>query len=111
VRLLLDGSFSPLLVRRLADVYPESMHIKTGKHPTSDRALVQLAGLMDFVIVTMARDFDDLAITEPDGWRVLRLDTGPLSTDEAERLLRELLPTLEATPPDTRVLEVRATRA
>jgi predicted nuclease of predicted toxin-antitoxin system len=94
VRLLLDGSFSPALVTRLADVYPESMHVRTGQHTTSDRILVQLAGLMDSVIVTTAHDFDDLALIEPEGGRVLRLDLGNCSTDEIERALRDAVGSL-----------------
>jgi len=90
VRLLLDGGLSPRLVDRLADVYPGSMHVERGQHQTSDRTLVQLAGLMDSVIVTNAADFDDLVMLEAEGGRVLRLDVGPCTTGEVEGLLRAL---------------------
>lgn len=109
MRLLLDGSLSPSLVVRLADSYPDSMHVRTGQHTTSDRTLVQLAGLMDAVIVTTSHDFDDLALIESHGGRVLRLDTGPLSTDDAEEILRAIAPNLERAFEGRRV--IGATRA
>jgi predicted nuclease of predicted toxin-antitoxin system len=87
VRLLIDGALSPSLLGRLANAYPGSVHLRIGQHPTSDPTLVQLAGLIDAVIVTTASDFDDLVLLEPDGGRVLRLDVGPCSTDETEGLL------------------------
>jgi predicted nuclease of predicted toxin-antitoxin system len=106
VRLLLDGSFAPSLVGRLADVYPESMHVQIGQHPTPDRTLIQLAGLMDSVIVTMSSDFDDLVLLEPEAGQALRLDVGPLSTDEAEVVLRSLATRLPALFAESRLVLV-----
>lgn len=106
MRLLLDGSFAPSLVDRLADIYPQSMHVRIGQHPTPDRTLVQLAGLMNSVIVTMSSDFDDLVLLEPEAGRVLRLDVGPLSTDGAEALLRSLATRLPALFAESRLVLV-----
>ena len=42
------------------------------------------------MLVTTAADFDNLAMLEPDGGRLLRLDLGARSTDEIEQALRSV---------------------
>ena len=49
-----------------------------------DRIVLGYAGLMDMVLVTKDRDFDDLALLGGENARVLRLDLGNCTTDEIE---------------------------
>ncbi len=63
MRLLLDQNLSRMLVRRLADEYPESVHVaEIGLGTATDREIWEYAGERDDVIVSEDSDFRQLAL-------------------------------------------------
>jgi predicted nuclease of predicted toxin-antitoxin system len=97
VRLLFDENLSPRLVARLGDVYPESRHVRElGLKSSPDRIVLQIAKLMDMILVTKDHNFDDLAQLDPDAGRVLRLDLCNCTTDDVGMALRGAAPDLPA---------------
>jgi predicted nuclease of predicted toxin-antitoxin system len=63
VKLLFDQNLSPKLVKRLADLYPNSKHVyEVGVDRDSDEELRNYARREDLVIVTKDSDFSDLCI-------------------------------------------------
>jgi hypothetical protein len=62
VKLLFDQNLSPVLVKLLADLYPDSNHVyKLGIDRNSDEELRDYARRENFVIVTKDSDFSDSA--------------------------------------------------
>ncbi len=89
MRLLFDESLSHRLVDRLSDVFPGSQHVRDlGMKASPDRAVLAYAALNDLVVVTKDADFDDIALLEVSGARVVRLDLGNCTTSDVERALR-----------------------
>lgn len=96
MKLFFDENLSHRLVDRLADVYPGSQHVRqVGMKSAPDRIVLGYAELMDMVLVTRDTDFDDLGILGSETARVLRLDLGNCTTDDVERVLRDLRDELE----------------
>ena len=63
MKLLFDQNLSPKLVKRLADLYPDSNHVyDLGIDRSNDKELREYARLKNFVIVTKDADFSDLCI-------------------------------------------------
>ena len=97
MKLLFDENLSHRLVDHLSDVYPGSEHVRQlGMKSSPDRMVLGYAGLMDMMLVTKDRDFDDLALLVGENARVLRLDQGNCTTDEIESALRSAAPELPA---------------
>jgi predicted nuclease of predicted toxin-antitoxin system len=69
VKLLFDQNLSPSLVARLADVFPESLHVRdAGLARATDESVWQFALHRGFAIVTKDSDFQEhsqLAYTAP----------------------------------------------
>ena len=58
MKLLLDQNLSRVLVRKLTDEYPESVHVaEIGLDPATDREIWEYAGERDYVIVSKDSDF------------------------------------------------------
>ena len=58
MKLLFDQNLSPRLPQILADIYPESVHVREiGMHDASDTAIWEYAKTEDFVIVSKDSDF------------------------------------------------------
>lgn len=89
MKLLFDQNLSPVLVARLADVYPQSRHVRdAGLERASDDEVWRLALDQGLAIVTKDSDFQErrqFAITAPD---IVWIRRGNCSTDEIEALLR-----------------------
>ena len=70
MKLLFDQNLSPVLVARLADVYPQSRHVRdAGLERASDDEVWRLALDQGLAIVTKDSDFQErrqFAITAPD---------------------------------------------
>jgi predicted nuclease of predicted toxin-antitoxin system len=95
LRLLFDENLSHRLVERLADVFPGSVHVRDiGMKSSADRAVLAYAAAIGLVLVTKDGDFDELALLSAGAVRVLRLDVGNCTTDEVERVLRSVAPSL-----------------
>jgi predicted nuclease of predicted toxin-antitoxin system len=63
MKLLFDHNLPPLLVSRLADLFPESQHLFTlGLDRSSDWEIREYARQNNFFIVTKDADFSDLCV-------------------------------------------------
>jgi predicted nuclease of predicted toxin-antitoxin system len=66
VKLLFDENLSPSLVRRLADLFPDSAHVHD----------VGLSRADDTTILNFAREHDYVVVTKDADYRALRLSFG-----------------------------------
>jgi predicted nuclease of predicted toxin-antitoxin system len=90
LKLLFDANLSPKLVKRLAELFPDSAHVFSaglGKD-TSDERIWTHAGANGFTIVTADADFVRLAETLGPPPRVIRLEKCNYKTSFVEELLR-----------------------
>jgi predicted nuclease of predicted toxin-antitoxin system len=89
VKLLLDENLSRKLVTRLADLFPESIHVShVDLLEASDGAVWDYAKANGFVIVTADADFFELAITLGPPPKVIWLRRWTHPTRDAENVLR-----------------------
>jgi predicted nuclease of predicted toxin-antitoxin system len=90
LKLLFDANLSPKLVGRLAELFPDSVHVfDTGlARFTSDEVIWEFAGGHGFVIVTADSDFLELAALRGAPPKVVRLENCNYRTSHAEALLR-----------------------
>lgn len=90
MKLLFDANLSPKLVDRLAELFPDSIHVfNTGlEHFTSDETIWEYAKRHGFVIVTADADFLGLAEARGSPPKVVRLDRCNYRTSQVEDLLR-----------------------
>lgn len=90
MRLLFDENLSPQLVRRLADVFPGSAHVRDRGLASCADAVVWLhAREQGFVIVSKDEDFRHLSFLEGAPPKVVGIEVGNCSTDLIEQLLRK----------------------
>ena len=89
MKLLFDENLSPKLVRRLADLFPDSAHVHDcGLGASDDGDIWQLASVQNFTIVSKDLDFYDRSILHGSPPKLLWLRTGNCSTNHIEHLLR-----------------------
>jgi predicted nuclease of predicted toxin-antitoxin system len=89
VKLLLDENLSRRLVRRLADLFPGSVHVSSeGLLEAPDFVIWQFAKSNDFSIVTADGDFYELATTLGPPPKVIWLRGCDYPTAAAEELIR-----------------------
>jgi len=90
LKLLFDANLSPKLVGRLAELFPDSVHVfSTGLAKfTSDEAIWKYAKDNGFVIVTADSDFLELAAERGAPPGVVRLENCNYRTSQVEGLLR-----------------------
>jgi predicted nuclease of predicted toxin-antitoxin system len=89
VKLLFDENLSPRLVRRIADLFPESLHVRSeGLKQTPDTTVWEYAKSNEFVIVTADSDFFDLATALGSPPKVIWLRGCDYPTSVAEDLIR-----------------------
>lgn len=88
--LLFDQNISPRLVDRLADIYPDSVHVSTlGMGNAMDSEIWQYAHDHDYVIVTKDADFSELGVVRGFPPKIIWIRRGNCSTQEIESILRE----------------------
>ncbi len=88
--LLFDQNLSPHLVDRLADLYPNSVHVSViGLDTASDRTVWEYARQHDYIIVTKDADFSELGLLLGFPPKVIWIQRGNCSTRDIELLLRE----------------------
>jgi len=109
LKLLFDANLSPKLVERLAELFPDSLHVfHTGLvRFTSDETIWEYAAAHGFTIVTADSDFLDLASSRGTPPKVVRLENCNYRTSQVEDLLRRhgiLLAELEQSPRATLVI-------
>lgn len=110
MKLLFDENRSPKLTQRLAVLYPGSISVlEQGWGSRTDREIFQHAVEHGFMVVSHDRDFEELALLQAEGGKVILLSGGNLSTSETERLLRMFFEQVEAFALDSsqHVLELR----
>jgi predicted nuclease of predicted toxin-antitoxin system len=90
LKLLFDANLSPKLVVRLAQLFPDSVHVfDIGlERVTSDEAIWEYARSNGFVIVTADSDFLWLATNRGGPPRVVHLENCDYKTAMEEGLLR-----------------------
>ncbi len=90
MKLLLDQNLSPRLVRRLADVYPNSTHVvEVGLDRSLDREVWAYARQHDYIIVTKDVDFSEFSLLQGFPPKIVWIRRGNCSTQEIETILRE----------------------
>ena len=89
-KLLFDQNLSPKLIKKLADLYPNSDHLDLLGLGTADDVLVwEHAQSNNFVVVTKDADFADLSVLRGFPPKVVWIRRGNCSTTDIENLLRE----------------------
>jgi len=89
VKLLFDENLSPKLPRLLADIFPDSLHVRdVGMKATDDPTVWDYAKDNDFMIVSKDADMHDLSLVFGNPPKVVWLRLGNCSTSQVENLLR-----------------------
>jgi predicted nuclease of predicted toxin-antitoxin system len=86
MKLLIDHNLSPALVRRLADLFPGSIHVWTiGLDTLPDASLWDYARDNDFALASKDSDFEDISLTRgmPPKWIWVRSGNGGTKAVEA----------------------------
>jgi len=90
VKLLFDENLSPKLPRLLADLFPESVHVRdVGMKATIDPIVWDYAKDNDFMIVSKDADMHDLSLVFGNPPKVVWLRLGNCSTRQVEKLSRQ----------------------
>ncbi|MBI5951327.1 MAG: DUF5615 family PIN-like protein [Chloroflexi bacterium] len=88
--LLFDQNLSPRLIDRLADIYPDSMHVfSLGLGDAMDIDIWQYARDNDYMIVTKDADFSELGVLRGFPPKIIWIRRGNCSTQDIEMILRE----------------------
>lgn len=102
MKLLLDEDLSPRLVGLLADLFPESRHVRdvclTGQ---SDTLIWAHAAAHGFAIVSKDDDFHHLSFLKGPPPKVIALRIGNCTTGQIEKLLRSRHPDILRFSADT----------
>ena len=89
MKLLFDENLSPKLSRLLADLFPDSLHVRdVGMKATDDPMVWDYAKDNDFMIVSKDADMHDLSLVFGNPPKVVWLRLGNCSTRQVENLLR-----------------------
>ena len=89
MKLLFDQNVSPTLVDRLADLFPDSVHVETvGLDRADDEEIWDFARNNDLTIVSKDEDYDQLSVLRGSPPQVLWLQIGNCTTSQIEALLR-----------------------
>ena len=108
MRLLFDQNLSHKLVKRLADVFPDSLHVRDiGMKSASDPAIAQFALSQGLTIVSKDADFLALRFVLGEHVRMVWVRLGNGSTAQVEQALRQRQHSIEALANDpSRVIEI-----
>jgi predicted nuclease of predicted toxin-antitoxin system len=95
VKLLLDENLSDRIVYRIADLYPDSEHVKTlGLINTDDAVIWEYAKTNGFVIVSKDSDFHQRSLLYGYPPKFVYLRVGNCPTSKITQILRDNLDTL-----------------
>jgi predicted nuclease of predicted toxin-antitoxin system len=101
VKLLFEHNLSPHLVKCLADLYPDSIHLHLlGLDRADDEVVWELARREGFLIVTKDADFSDLCLMRGFPPKVIWIRLGNCTTQAVEALLRRHREQIEALESD-----------
>jgi len=97
MKLLFDENLAPALVEALADVYPESVHVRDiGLKSASDLLVWEYALDRGYTIVSKDGDFRQRSFLWGHPPKVIWIRLGNCSTRQIARLLRERSSKIEA---------------
>lgn len=97
MKLFFDQNLSHRLIKLLADVYPESSHVRlVGLAQGDDLLLWEHAAQGGYLLVTKDEDFLDLSTVRGFPPKVLYIGIGNCSVAELEQLFRSNLTRIEA---------------
>lgn len=89
MKLLFDENLSPALPHRVADLFPNSAHVRdVGMKAIDDPIVWDYAKNNDFMIVSKDADMHDLSLVFGNPPKVVWLRLGNCSTRQVEELLR-----------------------
>ncbi|MBY0317611.1 MAG: DUF5615 family PIN-like protein [Reyranella sp.] len=108
MRLLFDQNLSHKLVRRLADVFPDSVHVRDiGMKSANDPAIAKFALEQGLTIVSKDADFLALRFVLGEHIRMVWVRLGNGSTDQVEQALRQRRASIEVLAEDpSQVIEI-----
>lgn len=90
MKLLFDQNLSHNLVQRLADLFPDSIHVrKVGLAKADDRVLWDYAKAHELTIATKDSDLHQLSFLYGHPPKVVWIQRGNCSTGEIETILRD----------------------
>lgn len=96
MKLLLDQNLSYKLCKQLADIYPQSQHVRLlGMAQVQDHVIWDYARVNHFVLVSYDEDIANLAILRGAPPKVIWLRCGNQPTSEIERIFRSQLAEIE----------------
>jgi len=96
VRLLLDENLSEFILPSIADLYPQSLHVRLlDRGGASDEMVWRLAKEYGCVLVTRDQDFLRLSMMLGPPPKVVWLNVGNCSNQDLIRLLRALAADIE----------------
>jgi predicted nuclease of predicted toxin-antitoxin system len=97
VKLLFDENLAPSLVGILADIYPESEHVRdVGLKSAPDRKVWDYAAEMGYTIVTKDGDFRQRSFLFGPPPKIIWVGLGNCSTKQIAELLRRRSQEIEA---------------
>lgn len=89
MKLLFDENLSPKLSNRLADIFPNSLHVRdVDMKSTVDPIVWDYAKSNDLIIVSKDSDMHDLSLVFGSPPKVIWIRLGNCSTSQVEQLLR-----------------------
>lgn len=89
MKLLFDQNVSPSLPRRLADIYPESVHVRAvGLRDESDAAIWEYAKVQGYAIVSKDSDFQQRSLLYGGPPKFIWLRVGNCPVSRIESILR-----------------------
>ncbi len=90
MKLLFDQNLSHLLVRELADIFPDSAHVRDfSLERAEDRPVWEFARDNGYTVVSKDSDFRQLSFLHGAPPRVIWLNVGNCSTSHIEDVLRK----------------------
>lgn len=88
-KLLFDQNLSPKLIKKLAELYPNSEHLDSiGLGTAADSQVWEYVSRNDFMIVTKDADFVDLSVLRGFPPKIVWIRRGNCSTNDIEQILR-----------------------
>jgi predicted nuclease of predicted toxin-antitoxin system len=97
MKLLFDENLSPKLVRRLADLFPDSVHVRdVGLQAADDPPVWEFAKNNGLIIVSKDSDMHQRSFTLGHPPKIIWLRLGNCSTSQVEEVLRRNLIAIRA---------------
>ncbi len=104
MKLLFDQNLSPRLANRLADLFPDSIHVQSvGLDCAGDNQIWEHARLNGFAIVSKDEDYNNLSVVRGSPPKVIWLQLGNCTTAQVEAVFRARFADIQAFEKDPSV--------